>query len=377
MNFYFCETCGKRLTDADLEQGAARNKKLKGVYCQSCAVGVMTMESMPLTDEEARRIAAQNPDVQRKAAPIRSRTDYSSARGKPEGAPAKPAPRTQATAYVGAGMVVLMIGITAFVMNRKSLDSVPVKPQSRDAVTQPSAPVAIAAAKPSVTVPPPQPEKPAGVARASSEPIVQVAPPPEEPKEPTPKELYDQAVREGKIKPYDPATANKPAVITPENSDLLSISSPAANDPAWKSLFNGKDLKGWTIAKGNWKVEDGVIVGTAIDDTGARLDSEGSFGDFELICQLWLADSKYSTVKARDTRLYVIGKQKQSWCTLRIVAVGGSIETTLDGVALVPAEDQKSDNRSGPIRIFVANPFMAKMKDVRWRELKVGDLTKH
>jgi len=29
--FLFCGTCGKRLTDKDLEEGAARNKKLTGV----------------------------------------------------------------------------------------------------------------------------------------------------------------------------------------------------------------------------------------------------------------------------------------------------------------------------------------------------------
>jgi hypothetical protein len=39
MNFYFCETCGKRVTDAE-----ARDKKLKGIYCQACAESVMTME---------------------------------------------------------------------------------------------------------------------------------------------------------------------------------------------------------------------------------------------------------------------------------------------------------------------------------------------
>src|SRR5471032_2804968 len=44
MNFYFCETCGKRVTDIDLHGGKGRDKKLKGVYCSSCAVGVMTVE---------------------------------------------------------------------------------------------------------------------------------------------------------------------------------------------------------------------------------------------------------------------------------------------------------------------------------------------
>ena len=31
--FYFCETCGKRITDQQILEGLGRNKKLKGVYC--------------------------------------------------------------------------------------------------------------------------------------------------------------------------------------------------------------------------------------------------------------------------------------------------------------------------------------------------------
>jgi hypothetical protein len=42
--FYFCETCGKRVTDVDIERGGGRDKKLKGIYCKACAVGVMTIE---------------------------------------------------------------------------------------------------------------------------------------------------------------------------------------------------------------------------------------------------------------------------------------------------------------------------------------------
>lgn len=59
MKFYFCETCGRRLTDKDLEAGAARNKKLKGVYCATCATGVTTLESLPLTNAQASRIVKE------------------------------------------------------------------------------------------------------------------------------------------------------------------------------------------------------------------------------------------------------------------------------------------------------------------------------
>ena len=52
--FYFCETCGKRVTDKQIEAGHGRDKKLKGVYCEDCAVGVMTMEFAALTDVNIR-----------------------------------------------------------------------------------------------------------------------------------------------------------------------------------------------------------------------------------------------------------------------------------------------------------------------------------
>jgi len=56
MKFWFCETCGKRLTDMEMEAGQARNKKLAGVYCLQCAAGIMTVETMPLSEAQARKI---------------------------------------------------------------------------------------------------------------------------------------------------------------------------------------------------------------------------------------------------------------------------------------------------------------------------------
>src|SRR5689334_21559894 len=60
MQFWFCETCGKRLTDKDLEEGAARNKKLKGVFCKECSVGVMTMEMDAINIEELAQARARS-----------------------------------------------------------------------------------------------------------------------------------------------------------------------------------------------------------------------------------------------------------------------------------------------------------------------------
>lgn len=59
MKFFFCQTCGKRLTENDIAEGNARDKKLKGVYCTDCAVGVVTMEDLPLSEAEARKLVSE------------------------------------------------------------------------------------------------------------------------------------------------------------------------------------------------------------------------------------------------------------------------------------------------------------------------------
>ena len=67
MNFYFCEACGKRVTEKDIEAGSARDKQLKGVYCTTCSSGVLTMEALPLTDAQARSILGKPEAPKRKS----------------------------------------------------------------------------------------------------------------------------------------------------------------------------------------------------------------------------------------------------------------------------------------------------------------------
>jgi hypothetical protein len=53
----------------------------------------------------------------------------------------------------------------------------------------------------------------------------------------------------------------------------------------WKSLFNGKTLKGWAVVQGfaNYSVEEGSIVGrTAVDSPNTFLTTYESYSDFEL-----------------------------------------------------------------------------------------------
>jgi hypothetical protein len=73
---------------------------------------------------------------------------------------------------------------------------------------------------------------------------------------------------------------------------LLAINgaarAPAADDPGFASLFNGKDLSGWKGDSVHWSVEDGAITGkttpeTLLKDHNTFLVWQGGTpGDFEL-----------------------------------------------------------------------------------------------
>lgn len=69
MKLYFCETCGKRLTDTDLSKGAAFDKEVKGIYCAACAVGVHTMQFTAITEKDL-----QSGNNAKEATPARRRT---------------------------------------------------------------------------------------------------------------------------------------------------------------------------------------------------------------------------------------------------------------------------------------------------------------
>lgn len=85
----------------------------------------------------------------------------------------------------------------------------------------------------------------------------------------------------------------------------------------WQSLFNGKDLDGWSGDTRLWRVEDGTLVGET-DDTGRKID-ENSFliwqggepGDFELEFQARITGNNNSGVQYRsrvlDPARWVVG----------------------------------------------------------------------
>jgi len=73
---------------------------------------------------------------------------------------------------------------------------------------------------------------------------------------------------------------------------VFAAGARAAEEGAWVSLFNGKDLSGWTVRcqakdkeKVFWKVDDGSILCDSIgrkDHNYVWLQSEKEYGDFEI-----------------------------------------------------------------------------------------------
>ncbi|MCW8129213.1 MAG: hypothetical protein KIS92_02405 [Planctomycetota bacterium] len=112
MKFFFCESCGKRITEKDLEEGKARDKKLNGVYCSQCAKGVLTKELQALGDLPGRKANEASASHPRKrstsahAIPVASPRETREARLAPE-------PRNTKAVLIGlaAGLAVAAVAL--------------------------------------------------------------------------------------------------------------------------------------------------------------------------------------------------------------------------------------------------------------------------
>lgn len=77
-----------------------------------------------------------------------------------------------------------------------------------------------------------------------------------------------------------------------------SFSAPAIARAAFRPLFNGRDLDGWTpVGDANWTVTDGVLAA----DKGAMsfLVSRDSFRNFDLRVEIWVSDDANSGIFIR------------------------------------------------------------------------------
>lgn len=188
---------------------------------------------------------------------------------------------------------------------------------------------------------------------------------------------------------------------------LLGFAAYGDEDAKWISLFNGKDLTGWTSrGKANWSVEDGVIVG--VGGMG-HLYSDAACSDFEAKGTFRITDQGaksnsgfyfranpptdntngfprgYEAQICNDTDAYTgwlwkpgkpTGKASElltkngEWFTYRIKAVGPHIQFWINDKPVMTYDD--SDYKTGHFAIQGHNPGMK----IEAKELCYRDLSK-
>ena len=195
----------------------------------------------------------------------------------------------------------------------------------------------------------------------------------------------------------------------------------AADDDGFVPLFDGKSLDGWTQrgGKANYKVTDGVILGSSIPNTSnSFLCTEKDYGDFILEYEFKVDPTLNSGVQIRSNSLpdYKNGRvhgyqveidpsgrawsggiydesrrgwlnnlkeneparkafKQNEWNHYRIIAKGDSIKTWINGV---PAADLTDDmTAEGFIGLQVHGVGgRTEPIQVRWRNIRLKDLSK-
>ena len=191
-------------------------------------------------------------------------------------------------------------------------------------------------------------------------------------------------------------------------SVIISVSGFASGKEG-KSIFNGKNLKGWKIhGTEKWHVEDGLLVCESGPDKGyGYLSTEKIYNDFELDVEFQQEANGNSGVFFRSTFegtkvsgwqvevappnhdtggiyesygrgwLVQIPDEKENilkmgeWNHMKIRVVGGHVTTWLNGQQMVDITDEKIAGGKGAIALQIHDGGGIKVK---WRNLKVKEL---
>lgn len=208
------------------------------------------------------------------------------------------------------------------------------------------------------------------------------------------------------IAPKPSEEPNRPAAaIVADNSQGSSPVDSAAGSQArevlpaiaddWVTLFNGKDLAGWETVPGepgNWHIEEGLLTGSG--RPGYLFTQRDDFTNFQLRCEVrinargdggiivrapfelptknglpgyeaqiqagppilsgWQTGAIGSSDSSRGWRMLqksAIDLAPETWVTLEVIAMGGSIETRLDGQAIALHTDPQQKYQGGRIAL--------------------------
>ncbi|GAA5520315.1 DUF1080 domain-containing protein [Aliifodinibius salicampi] len=185
----------------------------------------------------------------------------------------------------------------------------------------------------------------------------------------------------------------------------------------WQELFNGENLDGWTQKGGvaEYFVEEGAIVGEAIPSTpNSFLVTEEEYGDFILEFEVYMDTQLNSGVQIRsksrpdyqDGRvhgyqveldpsdrawsggiydearrgwLYPLSRNKKGqkalqlgqWNTVRVEAVGSSINTWINGIQTARLVDDMTAEGFIGLQVHSINDWMMEGAQVKWRDIRI------
>jgi len=339
----FCNDCGKRITESEPADGV----KQLCVTCLANAKALQAPVSAPISPEKNTAVLSRRSTAQIRPARPTERV----------GSGLSPATRKPVigTAVAIAITVGALLGVVGFFLisgspNEKEKDKETRGNEKSVAKTEPPAPRQQPVAAPLPTpAPPTQPAAPLPSVMRSSEPAAGAA------HELTPKEAYELRLKRGEIKPA--ATPDTPVA----EKDI-----PASNE-AWKDLFNGKDMDGFRILIGNWKVEDGALTATP-SGSNSRLQTTAEYGDFELKFKVQMVG--YSELQLREyNQVYAI-QGANVWKEVSVKAFGLTTTATMDGVALSQVADAAKTGTTGVIGFYASKGSAMKIKDISLRPLK-------
>lgn len=198
---------------------------------------------------------------------------------------------------------------------------------------------------------------------------------------------------------------------------LLSAAGAASAQTPWKSLFNGKNLKGWKTVNGTaeYRVVEGAIVGTSrlgTPNTFLRTDKE--YGDFILELSFRVDDGLNSGIqfRSRSTPEYNKGRvhgyqyeidpsarawsggiydearlgwlyplttnpaaqrafRHNDWNEVRIEAIGNRIRTWINGVPAADILDAQTPSGFIALQVHAIGDPALEGKQVRWKEIRI------
>ncbi|MGC9342587.1 MAG: 3-keto-disaccharide hydrolase [Bacteroidales bacterium] len=206
----------------------------------------------------------------------------------------------------------------------------------------------------------------------------------------------------------------------------IALMSNSSSDE-WKSLFNGKNLKGWIQKNGTatYRVEDGMIIGkTTPGSPNSFLCTAKEYGDFELTFEVKLfdnelnsgvqirsktrkpeGDEKFGRVNGPQVEIaatgengstsgYIYGEaaggwmtpddkrdshylfKNKEWNTYRIVAKGPRIQTWINGEQVSDLVDKEKyeSHPKGFIGLQVHDVGESGPFQVAWRNIKIKEL---